>query len=249
MNTRRLLGAMALSMGAAAVGTAITRRLARRSGATTTEVYRALPGDDLVPHPQIETTRAITIRAPAVEVWPWVVQVGYHRGGWYTNAQLDKLIWHIDNPSADQILPEFQQLKVGDPVPDGPDGTARFTVAAITPGRVLALLDAEGTHIPNTTFSWVFVLREIDANTTRLILRTRATYPIRWWTAPLAYLALGPADFLMAHVMLLRGIKQRTERASADVVAVMQDQQTTSGDEGLVLSSKPTTETTARWRA
>jgi hypothetical protein len=176
------------------------------------------------------------------------VQVGYHRGGWYTNARLDKLIWHIDNPSADQVLPEFQQLKVGDTVPDGPEGTARFTVAAITPSQVLALLDSEGTHIPNTTFTWVFVLREIDAATTRLILRTRATYPVRWWTTPLAYLALGPADFLMAHVMMLRGIKQRAERASSGVVAGTRDQQTTSRDEWLVLSAKPTTETTARWR-
>jgi hypothetical protein len=145
-------------------------------------------------------------------VWPWVVQVGYHRGGWYTNARLDKLIWHIDNSTTDRILPEFQQLQVGDTVPDGPEGTARFSVKQLVPYHVLALLDASGTHIPNTEFSWVFVLRQIDADTTRLILRTRATYPLRWWTTPLAYLALGPADFLMAHVMLLRGIKQRAER-------------------------------------
>jgi hypothetical protein len=147
-------------------------------------------------------------------VWPWVVQVGYHRGGWYTNPRLDKLIWHIDNPSADRILPQFQHVQVGDIVPDGPEGTARFTVAALVPGQLLALLDAEGTHVPNTQFSWAFVLRPIDSDTTRLILRTRATYPVRWWTTPVAYLALGPADFVMAHVMLLRGIKQRAERAS-----------------------------------
>jgi hypothetical protein len=147
-------------------------------------------------------------------VWPWVVQVGYHRGGWYTNPRLDKLIWHIDNPSADRILPQFQHVQVGDIVPDGPEGTARFTVAALVPGQLLALLDAEGTHVPNTQFSWAFVLRQIDSDTTRLILRTRATYPVRWWTTPVAYLALGPADFVMAHVMLLRGIKQRAERAS-----------------------------------
>jgi hypothetical protein len=214
MNMRRLWGAIGFSCSAMIAGITLTRRLARRSGATASEVYRELPGDELVPHPCIETTRAITLHAPMANVWPWVVQVGYHRGGWYTNPRLDKLIWHIDNPSADRILPQFQHVQVGDIVPDGPEGTARFTVAALVPGQLLALLDAEGTHVPNTQFSWAFVLRQIDSDTTRLILRTRATYPVRWWTTPVAYLALGPADFVMAHVMLLRGIKQRAERAS-----------------------------------
>jgi hypothetical protein len=220
MRTRILWTTATLSLGAIAASIVLTRRLARRSGATTVEVYRALPGDDLIPHPHIETTRAITIHAPVALVWPWVVQVGYHRGGWYTNARLDKLIWHIDNPTTDRILPDFQQLKVGDTVPDGPEGTACFSVKELVPYHVLALLDASGTHVPNTEFSWVFVLRQIDADTTRLILRTRATYPLRWWTRPLAYLALGPADFLMAHLMLLRGIKQRAEHMSGGNIAV-----------------------------
>jgi hypothetical protein len=213
MKTRGLLRAAALATAATSAGILLTRRLARRSGATTDEVYGALPGDDLVAEPRIETTRAITIHAPATAVWPWVVQVGYHRGGWYTNPRLDKLIWHVDNPTTDRILPQFQRLSVGDTVPDGPEGTARFTVAAVTPGHLLALYDPDGTHIPETQFSWVFVLRELDAEHARLILRTRAAWPPRWWMTPVAYLALGPADFLMAHVMLLRGIKLRAERS------------------------------------
>jgi hypothetical protein len=215
MNARVLWGTAALGAGGAAAAVVLTRRLAQRSGATGAEVNDTLPGDALVPDPQIQTTRAITIHAPLAAVWPWVAQLGYHRGGWYTNARLDKLLWRIDNPSADRILPEFQELQVGDTVPDGPEGTARFTVAAITPGRLLALHDPDGTHIPHTSFSWTLVLREIDAGSTRLILRTRATYPQRWWSKPLAYLALGPADYFMAHVLMLRGIKERAERTSA----------------------------------
>jgi hypothetical protein len=215
MNSRLLWSAATFGAGSAAATVFLTRRLAERSGATTSEARSALPGDDLVPDPQIQTTRAITIHAPVVAVWPWVAQVGYHRGGWYTNARLDKLLWRIDNPSADRILPEFQRLQIGDTVPDGPEGTARFTVAAITPDRLLALHDPDGTHIPHTNFSWTFVLRANNNDSTRLILRTRATYPQRWWTASLAYLALGPADFFMAHVMMLRGIKARAERAHA----------------------------------
>lgn len=213
MKTRGLLRAATLATAATTGAILLTRRLARRSGATTAEVRETLPGDDLVAEPQIETTRAITIHAPAAAVWPWVVQVGYHRGGWYTNSRLDRLIWRVDNPTTDEILPEFQHLSAGDTVPDGHEGTARFTVAAITPGQVLALYDPDGTHIPETQFSWVFVLREVDDNCARLILRTRAAWPPRWWMTPIAYLALGPADYLMAHVMLLRGIKLRAERA------------------------------------
>jgi hypothetical protein len=220
MNTRVMWGAAAFGAGSAAVAVLLTRRLAERSGTTTTEAHRALPGDYLVPNPQIQTTRAITIHAPVAAVWPWVAQLGYHRGGWYTNARLDKLLWRIDNPSTDHILPEFQHLQVGDSVPDGPEGTARFTVAAITPERLLALHDPDGTHIPHTNFSWTFLLQESDADSTRLILRTRATYPQRWWTTPLAYLVLGPADYFMAHVLMLRGIKERAERLYADELSI-----------------------------
>jgi hypothetical protein len=220
MNTRLVCGAAAFGAGSAAVAVFLTRRLAERSGATTSEARCALPGDDLVPNPQIQTTRAITIHAPVAAVWPWVAQLGYHLGGWYTNARLDKLLWRIDNPSADDILPEFQHLDIGDTVPDGPEGTARFTVAAITPGQLLALHDPDGTHIPHTNFSWTFLLQESDADSTRLILRTRATYPQRWWTTPLAYLVLGPADYFMAHVLMLRGIKERAERPYADELSI-----------------------------
>jgi hypothetical protein len=216
MNTRLLWGAATFGAGSAAAALVLTRRLAERSGATTSEAHSTLWGDDLVPDPQIQTTRAITIHAPVAAVWPWVTQVGYHRGGWYTNARLDKLLWRIENPSADHILPAYQHLEVGDTVPDGPEGTARFMVAAITPPHLLALHDPEGTHIPHTNFSWTFVLRETDGGGTRLILRTRAIYPQRWWTPPLASLVLGPADYFMAHVLMLRGIKARAERTTAD---------------------------------
>jgi len=237
LKTHRLWGTLVFSSGFIMAGATLTRRLARRSGATTSEVYRTLPGDELVPHPCIETTRAITIDASITDVWPWVVQVGYHRGGWYTNPRLDMLIWHIDNPSADRILSQVQHVRVGDIVPDGPEATARFIVAALIPGQLLALLDANGTQVPNTQFSWVFALRPIDSETTRLILRTWATYPVRWWTTLVAYLALGPADFLMAYVMMLRGIKQRAERASLGDGSHKRDRHITPDNAWAALSS------------
>ena len=207
----------------------LLRRLGKRWGATEAEVHRSLPGDDLVPHPMLETTHAITIRAPAGAIWPWLVQMGYDRGWWYTDARWYRLIetslWKAKpQRSADWIIPEFQQLAVGDTVPDGPPGTAFFTVAQLEPQRVLALYST--THIlfmaPASVrnnpqlglygdFSWVFMLDEKEEGVTRLIVRTRASYGpclFRMLTLPLLYLG----DFLMAR-MMLRGIKQRVKQS------------------------------------
>jgi hypothetical protein len=140
MNTRVLWGAATLGAGGVTAAVFLTRRLAQRSGATNSEADSSLPGDELIPDPQIQTTRAITIHAPVAAVWPWVAQLGYHRGGWYTNARLDKLLWRIDNPSADRILPEFQHVEVGDTVPDGPEGTARGAAGLAVPGCVLTTI-------------------------------------------------------------------------------------------------------------
>ena len=202
------------TLGAMVAALACALRLGRRSGVTDAEVRRALPGDDLIADPGLVTDRAITIHAPTQDVWPWVVQMGYHRGGWYTSRWLDKLIWHIDNPSADRIIPEFQQLRVGDVVPDGPPGTARFTVAALEPGRALVYLDDAGTHVPGTTFSWAFVLEPLDGRTTRVQVRTRGTYPPKPVIALLSRFVIGPADCVMVSGQMLRGIKRRAEWAA-----------------------------------
>jgi hypothetical protein len=188
-------------------------RFGRRSGVSDEELRRSLPGDELIRHPQLVTDHATTIRAPASEIWPWLVQMGYHRGGWYTNRRLDKLIWHIDNPSEDRIVPELQQLSVGDVVPDGPPGTARFRVEALEPDRAIVYLDGEGTHIPGVAFSWAFALDPIDERTTRLLVRARASYRPSLALALLGRLLIGPSDLVMIG-QTLRGIKRRVERAT-----------------------------------
>lgn len=201
--------------GSLATALAVALRLGRRSGVTATELRRALPGDDLIPHPRLVSDRALTIHAAAEDVWPWLVQMGYQRGGWYTNQRLDKLIWHIDNPSADRIIPELQRLQVGDIVPDGPPGTACFQVAALEPGRALVLLDAGGTHVPGTAFSWAFVLEPGADSETRLQVRTRGAYPPRLLMTLVARLVVGPADCVMVSGQMLRGIKRRAERSAS----------------------------------
>lgn len=191
---------------------ALALRLGRRSGVTAEELRRPLPGDDLIATPQFVTDRAYTIHAPASAVWPWIVQMGYHRGGWYTNEALDRLIWRIDNPSADRLVPEYQQLAVGDTVPDGPTGTAWWTVAALEPGRAVVYLDDTGSHIPGIVGSWSFVIEPIDERTSRLQVRYRSTFTPSLRLALLSRLLIGPADFVMIG-QTLRGIKHRAERA------------------------------------
>jgi hypothetical protein len=229
-----VMGVLAMLAGAGVGTYAVLHRLGCRWGATAAEVHEPLPGDEMVPHPVVETTHAITIAAPAAQVWPWLVQMGYGRAGWYTNAWwyrlIDRYAFHVAMPRVDQILPDLQHLAHGDVIPDGPPGTASFTVTGLEPQRTLALFST--THgtvwLPralrtNPRFGvhgelgWVFVLREPAIDTpgttgaTRLLLRTRgaggpALYRI------LAWLLLPPADFFVAR-MLLRTVKQNVERA------------------------------------
>lgn len=229
---------LSIGLVAAASAAYLLHRQGKRWGATDDEVSRPLPGDDLVPHPMVETTHAITIHAPAAAIWPWLVQMGYDRGWWYTDARwyrlLETALWKAKpHTSAGRIIQELQRLSVGDAVPDGPPGTAFFTVAALEPQRALALYST--THIllmaPASVrnnaqfglygnFSWVFVLDEQAGSVTRLIVRTRASYgpPLfRALTLPLFY----PGDFLLAR-MMLRTIRQRVERNSSSLQATEQ---------------------------
>ena len=101
-----------------------------RWGATDEEVRRGMPGDDLIPD-AASTTRAISIAAPPEQVWPWLVQLGYGRGGWYSYDWID----NDGQPSADHILPELQQLQVGDQILMLPDMGPR--VREVEPNRYL----------------------------------------------------------------------------------------------------------------
>lgn len=134
-------------------------------------------------------------------------------------------IWHTSHPaSSDHIIPELQHLAVGDTVPDGPPGTAFFTVATLEPEHVLALFST--THLlflapaslrnnPKVglhgEFSWVFVIDEKMESMSRLIVRTRLIYEpkmFRMLTLPMLF----PAVFLMSR-MMLQTIKQRVEQS------------------------------------
>ena len=105
------LGALAAAAAAAAsVYWFVVRPWHLRWGATDAEVARALPGDELVPDAKISSTHAITIRAAPAEVWPWLVQLGQGRGGFYSYDWIEDAMG-LEIHSADRILPEYQELK------------------------------------------------------------------------------------------------------------------------------------------
>ena len=180
-----------------------------RWGATKEEATRPMPGDDEVMRPMQVTTRAVTVNASVSDIWPWLVQMGYRRGGMYSYDWIDRLLGILDAPSADRIIPEFQHLEVGDIIPMGKPPS--WPVKAIEPERILLIVINE----PNAQVTWCFMLDKIAERQTRLILRIRN----RLAMTPVLLLALPimlPGEFLMVRRMLL-GIKQRAEStAGAD---------------------------------
>jgi hypothetical protein len=184
----------------------------RRWGATDEECRNRLPGDDVVPHPRGEATHGITINAPAAGIWPWLVQIGQDKGGFYSYSWLENLVGcHLRN--ADRIRPEFQTLQIGDKFwlhPKAPP----LSVLIVEPLRALVL--GSNTKEPGT---WGFYLKEIDSSRTRLIVRGRADWNssvLRWLGY---YCAFEPAHFVMEQKMM-RGIKLRAERAARSLKAM-----------------------------
>lgn len=169
-----------------------------RWGATDEEVVRAMPGDELLPEANV-STRAITIDATAAEVWPWLVQVGYGRAGWYSHDWID----NDGRPSAHRIVPELQRLEPGDQILMVPGMGPR--VRAVQPNRYLLAGDAEGG-------TWCLALYPLSHSRTRLVSRWRARWPITLATV-FWVLVSDPGAFVMERRMLL-GIRARAERAA-----------------------------------
>ena len=177
-------------------------------GATKDEAVRRLPGAELLEDADLVATRAITIQAPASAVWPWLVQMGPGRGGAYTYDWIENLLG-IDIHSADRILPEFQQLKVGD-VEQIRRGDPGMRVEILEPEHVLSSRSEDGNWV------WTFLLVE-EEGATRLISRNRIAIPAASLAGRLGMLVMEPGSLVMERKMLL-GIKERAERLAANPV-------------------------------
>ena len=182
-----------------------------RWGATEAELQQKLPGDDLVPEVCEQLTYAVTINTPQAAIWPWLVQIGQGRGGWYSFEWIENVLG-ADIHNVDRIHPEWQNLKVGDTVRMYREGAGPppYEVAALEPERALILGHRLSDKAPIWGESWAFVLQQIDERSTRLIIRERFSSSLPTALQVMNYI-LTPGYFIMCRKMLL-GIKQRAER-------------------------------------
>jgi hypothetical protein len=236
-----LVGTLA---SASAVGVMAARRVFNRWGIDSTEATQMLPGDELVTEPTTTDTRGIDIDAPPEQVWPWLVQMGYKRAGWYSYDAID-----VNAGSSREIVPEFQAIEVGQVLPTHPDGG--FVVKVVEPHKALVLyldstivrdqaaMHAEGTGtepeaniaatgkflnaaMPGSfAASWAFVLEPTASGGTRLIERFRVTMeaPSRMSTSILAPI-LGFGVFAMTRRQML-GIRDRVQSAFQPAIGTM----------------------------
>jgi hypothetical protein len=210
MRWDRALNSRLIALGSAAAA-AITFLRGRylRWGATDEEANMALAGDELLPDADLTATRAVTVRAAAAGVWPWIAQLGQGRGGFYSYDFLENLVG-CDIHSADRIVPEWQAINVGDQVNLHPE--VGLVVALVDPERVLVLRGGVpmGRTQPPYDFTWAFIVRPGPAGASRLLVRERYSYSRRW--APLLVEPVELISFVMSQRML-RGIRERAERA------------------------------------
>jgi hypothetical protein len=193
-------------------------------GATPEEAKKKLPGDELVPHPKMQSTRAITIQAPPSAIWPWLLQFGLKRGGWYSYDFLEAMsgaAGFIDGHSTWRIIPELQDLKVGDKIWMHPR-ILPLTVAALETERTLIFhtrLDMETKAFFELTkempakyvnSNWVFFLEKSARKASRLLVRSRLDYNPNLMNTIAWRVFTDPFSFVMERRMLL-GIKQRAE--------------------------------------
>ena len=211
--------------GGLVAGLAAARLVQREWGATDDEVAAELPGDRILGQADRTATRAVSIQAPAEDVWPWLAQLGQGRGGFYSYDGLQSLLG-LDIRNADDVVPEWQDIAVGDRVRLAPG--MELTAAVVRPEEALVLrglpvdareaaadADAPARLMP-FAFTWAFVLRPGPRGSTRLVVRERYTY-LESWAAPMVE-TVQVASFIMTERML-RGIKQRAEyRPPAEAV-------------------------------
>jgi pimeloyl-ACP methyl ester carboxylesterase len=214
----RHVGQAVLALAGGYLGVLMVTRRQQHWGATAQEVTQPLPGDDLLPAAKLASTHAITIGAPAEQVWPWLAQMGYQgRAGMYSYDFVER---RFGARSIDRLNPDLAPLVAGDQMPFAPG--LPMTVAVADPPHALVLWQVvsagkvvDPSAPPADEFygwSWAFVLQPVDATTTRLLTRMRVDYqPASKW-APSFRLLIEPAHLVMGRRQLL-GIRQRAETA------------------------------------
>jgi hypothetical protein len=216
---RRCASLLALAGGAYAV--AIRPRMLRW-GATEEEVRQPYPGADLIAGGERGATMATTIDASPAAVWPWLVQMGCDRAGWYSWDRLD----NGGRPSAERIHPEWQEIAVGDRLASLPNGSAWFEVAALEPCHFLGLrapLDLRGHPFDTAGVRprlyvdslWGFLLIELPGGRSRLVVSGYAAARPRLLQAITNFVFWEPAHWIMQ----VRQFENLSRRATGAPVA------------------------------
>lgn len=223
MSLRRPAAAISALAGTYAL---VVRPRMLRSGATEEEVRAEYPGADLVPGGKRGATMAVTIDAPPSAVWPWLVQMGCDRAGWYSWDRLD----NAGVPSTERIHPEWQDVSAGDRMTSTPSGVTWFEVAAIEQERFLALrapIDLHGGRPFDTKgvrprlyndSVWCFQLNELGGRT-RLVVSGYAAQHPRALLAIMDFLLWEPAHWVMQRRQFVN-LKRRAERTSPSPATV-----------------------------
>ncbi|WP_034216581.1 hypothetical protein [Actinoplanes subtropicus] len=196
----------------------------RHWGATEEERHVRLAGDEQVAEPATQVTRAITIQAPPAAVWPWIVQLGADRGGFYSYDWLENL-FGLGIHSAAEVVEEWQRLAVGDVVHANRARSGGWYVVALQPGEALVLKVADlhaGCPLDRDEqlkweFGWTFALRPAPSGGTRLLVRERTAFGSALTRAVMA--PIGAVSFVMTRRMML-GIKARAEAAQRNSLSV-----------------------------
>lgn len=174
-------------------------------GSTPEERRAPLPGDDVIPEAVTVTTRAITIHAPASDVWPWVIQMGQDRAGFYTHNWVERLL-QSGIPDVHEVHPDWQHLEPGDLMRTNRDMGGKpmgWPVVAIEPGRSIVV---RSKSMPVGTYA--FILQPIDATSTRFVVRDSAVWKRREWLFKV--LVYEPLHAYM-ETGVLQGVRQRAE--------------------------------------
>ncbi len=216
-------GALAASVGALLLAFFLVARPWYSSWGADHELQNAaLPGDTLLWQGASRETRAILIRAPAAQVWPWVAQIGQDRGGFYSYAILENLVGcHMRN--LDFLIPALQYWQEGDKLwmypPNAAGGIGQAPLALHYPGQALVFY----TRRPGTALAdrpdgtWAFVVQPVDGTTSRLVMRGRARGSLGLLGASFERSVFEPIHFAMERKMM-EGIKARAEDRSVSTV-------------------------------
>lgn len=178
-----------------------------RWGATSEEVRRAMPGDDIVEAPSFDATRSVTIKASPSDIYPWIAQMGLNRAGWYSYDLLDNL----GRKSVEEILPAFQNAQVGTLIPMSPDNNYGMWIKDFERNKWMLWWDKKGDA------TWVWGIYPAGKSHSRLVTRVRLEY--KWVSYEIFFnILIEFFDILMMR-KCMRGIKRRAESLSSSPIS------------------------------